>query len=83
MFVSRARLPHGSAAERCPVTGPGRLSYRRAAELFNTATRDLDPQGRGWPLRDLRRARASVASPPNGFPAQSQDWTDIRKNVRL
>jgi integrase/recombinase XerD len=42
------------AADRCPLTGRGRLSYRRAAELFTAATRPLDPTGRGWTLRQLR-----------------------------
>ncbi|WP_435136481.1 hypothetical protein [Actinacidiphila sp. bgisy144] len=41
------------------VTGRGRLSYRRAAEVFTAATRPLDPQGRGWTLRRL----ASAAGP--------------------
>ncbi|MDX3355242.1 hypothetical protein PV703_18395 [Streptomyces sp. ME01-24h] len=35
-------------------TGRGRLSYRRAAELFTAATRPLDPLGRGWTLRRLQ-----------------------------
>jgi integrase/recombinase XerD len=35
------------------ATGRGRLSYRRAAEVFTAATRPLDPQGRGWTLRRL------------------------------
>ncbi|MFJ4847726.1 MULTISPECIES: hypothetical protein [unclassified Streptomyces] len=35
-------------------TGRGRLSYRRAAEVFTAATRPLDPDGHGWTLRDLR-----------------------------
>lgn len=42
------------AVDRCPVTGRGRLSYRRAAELFTAATRPLDPAGRGWTLLVLR-----------------------------
>jgi integrase/recombinase XerD len=44
------------AADRCPYTGRGRLSARQAAELFLVATRELDPTGRGWNLRDLRVA---------------------------
>ena len=43
-------------ADRCPVSGRGRLSYRRAAELFQDATKPLDPAGRGWALRQLRLA---------------------------
>ncbi|WP_285778070.1 site-specific recombinase [Microtetraspora sp. NBRC 13810] len=42
--------------DRDPVTGRGRLSYRRAAELFTGATRPLDPAGHGWTLRHLRAA---------------------------
>ncbi|MFB6503040.1 MULTISPECIES: hypothetical protein [unclassified Streptomyces] len=55
VFVTDRRAPAGTAtADRCPVTGRGRLSYRRAAELFTTATRPLDPAGRGWTLLVLR-----------------------------
>ncbi|MCX4747707.1 hypothetical protein OG455_19680 [Kitasatospora sp. NBC_01287] len=50
------------AADRCPLTGRGRLSYRRAAEIFTAATRELDPAGRGWTLRRLRPARAAGAA---------------------
>lgn len=42
------------AADRCPYTRRARLSARRAAELFQAATREIDPVGRGWNLRDLR-----------------------------
>jgi integrase len=38
------------------TTSRGRLSYRRAAEIFRAATRPLDPQGRGWTLHQLRLA---------------------------
>ncbi|MFE0465161.1 RNA polymerase subunit sigma, partial [Kitasatospora sp. NPDC058965] len=51
------------AADRCPLTGRGRLSYRRAAELFTTATAPLDPTGRGWTLRQLRRAGRAGPAP--------------------
>jgi integrase/recombinase XerD len=44
------------ARDRCPYTGRARLSARRAAELFSEASKPLDPQGRGWNLRDLRVA---------------------------
>ena len=39
------------------TTSRGRLSYRRAAEVFTAATRPLDPRGRGWTLRQLAAAR--------------------------
>ncbi|WP_331749419.1 MULTISPECIES: hypothetical protein [unclassified Streptomyces] len=55
VFVTDRRAPAGTpAADRCPVTGRGRLSYRRAAELFTSATRPLDPAGHGWTLLVLR-----------------------------
>jgi hypothetical protein len=40
------------------LTGRGRLSYRRAAEIFAEHTRPLDPDGRGWMLHQLRRRPA-------------------------
>jgi integrase/recombinase XerD len=56
LFLTDRRAPAGTPErDRCPVTGRGRLSYRRAAELFTAATRELDPAGRGWTLRQLRR----------------------------
>ncbi|MEU5533726.1 hypothetical protein [Streptomyces sp. NPDC020362] len=55
VFVTDRRAPATTpAADRCPVTGRGRLSYRRAAELFTAATRPLDAAGRGWTLLALR-----------------------------
>lgn len=55
VFLTDRRAPAGTpSADVCPVTGRGRLSYRRAAELFTEATRELDPQGRGWTLRQLQ-----------------------------
>jgi integrase/recombinase XerD len=55
VFVTDRRAPAPTpAADRCPVTGRGRLSYRRAAELFTAATRPLDPARRGWTLLVLR-----------------------------
>jgi integrase/recombinase XerD len=61
VFVTgrRARAT-GAAADRCPVTGQARMSYRRAAELFTTLTRPLDPTGRGWTLHQLSGARMDV-----------------------
>lgn len=41
----------------CPVTGQARMSYRRAAEIFTTATRPPDPGRRGWTLRQLATAQ--------------------------
>lgn len=38
------------------TTSRGRLSYRRAAEVFTAATKPLDPRGHGWTLRQLAAA---------------------------
>lgn len=55
VFLTERRAPIDSpAADRCPQTGRGRLSYRRAAEVFTAATKDLDPRGHGWTLRQLQ-----------------------------
>ena len=43
----------------CPVTGRARLSYRRAAELFEHGTRPLASTGcraNGWTLHQLRHS---------------------------
>lgn len=56
LFLTDRRAPAGTPErDRCSVTGRGRLSYRRAAEVFAAATRGLDAGGRGWTLRQLRR----------------------------
>lgn len=58
VFLTGRRAPSGiPPADVCRVTGRGRLSYRRAAELFTAATRPLDPSGRGWTLHQLTRPR--------------------------
>jgi integrase len=57
VFVTGRRAPgHTARADRCPVTGRARMSYRRAAELFTAATVPLDPAGRGWTLHQLQQA---------------------------
>ena len=59
VFLTDRRAPAGTAAaDLCPLTGRGRLSYRRAAEIFTEHTRPLDPDGRGWMLHQLRRRPA-------------------------
>jgi integrase/recombinase XerD len=56
LFLTDRRAPADTPSrDRCSVTGRGRLSYRRAAELFTAATQGLDTAGRGWTLRQLRR----------------------------
>lgn len=55
VFLTDRRAPADTpAADRCPLTGRGRLSYRRAAEIFAAATKGLDPEGHGWTLRRLQ-----------------------------
>jgi hypothetical protein len=62
VFVTDRRAPAGtSASDVCPLTGRGRMSYRRAAEIFTRHTRSLDPAGRGWMLHQLRSRRALTA----------------------
>ena len=57
LFLTERRAPaHVPQADRCPYAGHARLSMRRATELFRVATRELDPSGEGWTLRDLRAA---------------------------
>jgi integrase/recombinase XerD len=57
VFLTDRRAPARAApADVCPVTGRARMSYRRAAEIFSAATRQLDPAGRGWTLSQLRQA---------------------------
>ncbi len=47
-----SRMP--AAADLCPDTGRGRLSYERAEYLFKQATKSLDPAGGGYTLRQLK-----------------------------
>jgi integrase/recombinase XerD len=66
VFVTGRRAPAGTGPGHvCPVTGRGRMSYRRAAEIFTSATRPLDPAGKGWTLRQLRRT-GRAATPAAG-----------------
>ena len=52
--TSGSRAP--AAADICPETGRGRLSYPRAEYLFKQATAALDPHGTGWTLHQLRHS---------------------------
>jgi integrase/recombinase XerD len=59
LFLTSRRAPATARpTDTCPVTGRARLSYRRAAEIFTSATVPLDPAGRGWTLHQLRHAAA-------------------------
>jgi integrase/recombinase XerD len=53
--TDRAAPTRTPTLDVCPVTGRARLSYRRAAELFTTATRPLS-EGDGWVLHQLRHS---------------------------
>jgi integrase/recombinase XerD len=57
VFVTGRRSMAPLPADRYAVTGQVRMSYRRAAELFTTLTRPLDPAGHGWTLHQLSAAR--------------------------
>jgi integrase/recombinase XerD len=59
VFVTGRRAAAPRSADRYPVTGQARMSYRRAAELFTTLTRPLDPAGHGWTLHQLSAARST------------------------
>jgi integrase/recombinase XerD len=62
VFLTERRAPaQAPAADVCPITGRARMSYRRAAEIFTTVTRPLDPADRGWTLHQLRRAGPAAA----------------------
>ena len=66
VFLTGRRAPPGALpADVCPVTGRARMSYRRAAEIFTSVTRRLDPAGRGWTLQQLRRAGLAAAARPS------------------
>jgi len=59
LFLTDRRAPAGTAdADVCPLSGRGRMSYRRAAEIFTEHTRQLDTSGRGWMLHQLRLSAA-------------------------
>jgi hypothetical protein len=55
-----ARTPSGprapAAADICPTTGRGRLSYPHAEYLFKQATAAHDPHKIGWTLYQLRHS---------------------------
>ena len=64
-LASRKPARAVATADLCPVTGRARLSYRRAAELFELATRPLAHPGatpaelgdlHGWTLHQLRHS---------------------------
>ena len=65
VFLTDRRAPaRAAAADVCPFTGRARMSYRRAAEIFRTVTRRLDPAGQGWTLYQLRQAGLESGAHP-------------------
>ncbi len=53
-LTDRRAAGRAAPADVCPLTGRGRMSYRRAAEIFAATTKPLDPSGHGWMLHQLR-----------------------------
>jgi len=65
VFLTDRKAPaRAVAADVCPFTGRARMSYRRAAEIFRTVTRRLDPAGQGWTLYQLRQAGLEAGAGP-------------------
>lgn len=65
VFLADRRAPASgrrapAAADICPVTGRGRLSYPRAEYLFKQATGTLDPHKKGWTLHHCGTPRSST-----------------------
>ncbi|MFC7582356.1 tyrosine-type recombinase/integrase [Nonomuraea antimicrobica] len=85
--VSGPRAP--AAADICPVTGRGRLSYPRAEYLFKTASAELDPHGQGWTLHQLRHsalqhlAQAGRTAPELQAKSRHQHLASLGRYVRL
>src|ERR1700691_4458632 len=87
VFLTDRKAPARAArADVCPFTGRARMSYRRAAEIFGTATRPLDPAGRGWTLGQLRQAgleaRTGQASRGGARAARDHDSSRSRSSAR-
>lgn len=54
VFLTERRVPGRPVSINvCGATRHGRMSYRRAAEIFTELTRPLDAGGRGWTLHQL------------------------------
>jgi hypothetical protein len=75
LFLTDRRAPaRAPARDVCPVTGRGRMSYRRAAEIFTDRTRELDPAGRGWTLHQLRRPARAATAQDRAAPVSGGRW---------
>ncbi|MFI6904789.1 tyrosine-type recombinase/integrase [Nonomuraea sp. NPDC050394] len=77
------------AADICPVTGRGRLSYPRAEYLFKTASAKLDPHRQGWTSHQLRHsalqhlAQAGRTAPELQATSRHQHLASLGRYVRL
>ncbi|WP_084774127.1 tyrosine-type recombinase/integrase [Nonomuraea candida] len=94
VFLADRRAPTSgrrapAAADICPVTGRGRLSYPRAEHLFKTASAGLDPHGEGWTLHQLRHsalthlAAAGRTAPELQAKSRHQHLSSLGRYVRL
>jgi site-specific recombinase XerD len=85
--ASGRRVP--AAANLCPITGRGRLSYPRAEYLFKQATAELDPHREGWTLHQLRHsalqhlAEAGRTAPELQAKSRHQSLTSLGRYIRL
>ncbi|MFF4621868.1 tyrosine-type recombinase/integrase [Nonomuraea jabiensis] len=94
VFLSDRRAPASdrrapAAADICPVTGRGRLSYPRAEYLFKNASAELDPHGDGWTMHQLRHsalthlAAAGRTAPELQAKSRHQHLSSLGHYVRL
>ncbi|MFI6802846.1 tyrosine-type recombinase/integrase [Streptosporangium canum] len=94
VFLADRRAPTSghrapAAADICPVTGRGRLSYPRAECLFKTASAKFDPHGDGWTLHQLRHsalthlAAAGRTAPKLQAKSRHQHLASLGRYVRL
>ncbi|MEV0151644.1 MULTISPECIES: site-specific integrase [unclassified Nonomuraea] len=94
VFLADRRAPTAgprapAAADVCPITGRGRLSYPRAEYLFKTASAELDPHGEGWTLHQLRHsalthlAAAGRTAPELQAKSRHQHLSSLGHYVRL
>jgi hypothetical protein len=85
--TSGSRAP--AAADICPETGRGRLSYPRAEYLFKQATAALDPHKNGWTLHQLRHsalqylAASGRTAPELQAKSRHQHLASLGRYVRL
>ncbi|MGJ6969555.1 tyrosine-type recombinase/integrase [Streptosporangium sp. G11] len=94
VFLADRRAPTSgprapAAADVCPVTGRGRLSYPRAEYLFKTTSAQLDPHRQGWTLHQLRHsalqhlAQAGRTAPELQAKSRHQHLASLGRYVRL